>query len=93
MLLDDVPPFFIGEKNVHPNKGSACGFEIIDQIKNAVERACPGLVSCADLVAIAARDSVGIVSTRRFNNTSELMHTRTYTTMHKISHIFFSWMP
>lgn len=64
MLLDDVPPFFIGEKNVHPNKGSACGFEIIDQIKNAVERACPGLVSCADLVAIAARDSVGIVSTR-----------------------------
>ncbi|XP_004308969.1 PREDICTED: peroxidase P7-like [Fragaria vesca subsp. vesca] len=61
LLLDDVPPFFIGEKNVHPNKVSACGFKIIDQIKNAVERACPGLVSCADLVAIAARDSVGIL--------------------------------
>ncbi|KAL6126822.1 hypothetical protein ACLB2K_074867 [Fragaria x ananassa] len=44
LLLDDVLPFFIGEKNVHPNKGSACGFEIIDQIKNAVERACPGLL-------------------------------------------------
>ncbi|PRQ59570.1 putative peroxidase [Rosa chinensis] len=60
LLLDDAPNF-IGEKNVPPNKNSACGFEVIDQIKSAVERVCPGRVSCADIVAIAARDTVGIL--------------------------------
>ena len=62
ILLDDVPPVFYGEKNVYPNKDSACGFEVIDRIKNALEMVCPGLVSCADIVATAARDAVGIVS-------------------------------
>ncbi|XP_024523223.1 peroxidase P7 [Selaginella moellendorffii] len=57
VLLDDTPTF-TGEKNAVPNKNSIRGFEVIDQIKARVESECPGLVSCADIIAIAARDSV-----------------------------------
>ena len=61
VLLDDTSSF-TGEKRAAPNFNSARGFEVVDNIKSAVERACPGVVSCADVLAIAARDSVEIVS-------------------------------
>ncbi|AQK40680.1 peroxidase 40 precursor [Zea mays] len=57
VLLDDKP-FFIGEKTAVPNANSIRGFEVIDAIKTELERECPDTVSCADLLAIAARDSV-----------------------------------
>uniref|UniRef100_A0A2P2IPJ1 Peroxidase n=2 Tax=Rhizophora mucronata TaxID=61149 RepID=A0A2P2IPJ1_RHIMU len=60
VLLDDTSSF-TGEKNAAPNKNSARGFNVIDDIKSAVEKACPGVVSCADVVAIAARDSTHIL--------------------------------
>ena len=61
MLLDDTASFQ-GEKMAKPNNASVRGFEVIDAIKSAVEKVCPGVVSCADILAIAARDSVVIVS-------------------------------
>lgn len=64
VLLDDTSNF-TGEKNATPNKDSLRGFEVVDEIKAAVEKACPShVVSCADILAIAARDSVAIVSAK-----------------------------
>ncbi|VAI03721.1 unnamed protein product [Triticum turgidum subsp. durum] len=63
--LDDAPGLR-GEKNATPNKNSARGFEVIDAVKAAVEECCPGVVSCADILAIAAEESVVFVSIQTY---------------------------
>ncbi|XP_073133824.1 peroxidase 40 [Henckelia pumila] len=57
VLLDDTPNF-VGEKTAAPNLNSLRGFEVIDAIKADLEYVCPQTVSCADILAVAARDSV-----------------------------------
>ncbi|MED6162528.1 NAD(+) salvage pathway protein [Stylosanthes scabra] len=57
VLLDDTSNF-TGEKTAFPNANSIRGFEVIDTIKSQAESLCPGVVSCADILTVAARDSV-----------------------------------
>ncbi|XP_020108430.1 cationic peroxidase 1-like isoform X2 [Ananas comosus] len=57
VLLDDTSTF-TGEKSAFPNKGSLRGFDVVDTIKALLEIVCPQTVSCADILAVAARDSV-----------------------------------
>ncbi|GLT38470.1 hypothetical protein SLA2020_127180 [Shorea laevis] len=57
ILLDDNATF-TGEKTAAPNINSARGFNVVDDIKAQLEKACHRVVSCADILAIAARDSV-----------------------------------
>lgn len=49
------------EKTAPPNK-SVRGYELIDDIKEALEAKCKGLVSCADIISMATRDAVVLVN-------------------------------
>jgi len=51
------------EKDAKPNL-TLRGFSFIERVKAAVEKACPDTVSCADLLALMARDAVWLVRNR-----------------------------
>ncbi|MCL7037027.1 hypothetical protein MKW94_004657 [Papaver nudicaule] len=58
LLLDPTPNQATQvEKEARPNL-SLSGYEVIDEIKTQLEKDCPGKVSCADILALAARDAV-----------------------------------
>ncbi|OAE31346.1 hypothetical protein AXG93_4510s1220 [Marchantia polymorpha subsp. ruderalis] len=56
-ILIDSTDGNTAEKDATPNL-TIQGFDVIDSAKASIEAVCPGIVSCADIVALAARDSV-----------------------------------
>ncbi|GLT68629.1 hypothetical protein SLA2020_408400 [Shorea laevis] len=56
ILLDEAPSIS-SEKTAVQNNNSARGYNVIDKAKAEVEKVCPGVVSCADILAVAARDA------------------------------------
>jgi peroxidase len=60
ILLDPNPANPNIEKLASPNL-TVRGYEVIDQAKQRLEAACPQTVSCADIVALAARDGAVLV--------------------------------
>ncbi|KAI3911320.1 hypothetical protein MKW98_010207 [Papaver atlanticum] len=67
VLLDSTSTIS-GEKGAGGNFNSLRGFDVVDRIKAAVDRACGRpVVSCADILAVAARDSVVQLGGRSWN--------------------------
>ncbi|KAL6850398.1 hypothetical protein ACP4OV_021025 [Aristida adscensionis] len=61
VLLDKSPANPRPEKDAPVNIGLAA-FDLLEEIKAAVEKRCPGVVSCSDILIYAARDAGSILS-------------------------------
>ncbi|XP_006656132.1 peroxidase P7-like [Oryza brachyantha] len=59
-VLLDATGSMESEKDAEPN-ASLFGFNVIDDIKSELEKSCPATVSCADVLALAARDAVAML--------------------------------
>lgn len=60
------------EKNAPPNL-SLEDFDVIDNLKAALEKECPGIVSCSDILALVARDVVVAVRTYKVLISSDMV--------------------
>jgi len=61
VLLDPTPENPHTEKTAPINIGLGA-FDLLDEIKSAVEDRCPGTVSCSDILIYAARDASSLLS-------------------------------
>ncbi|GKD34838.1 peroxidase 3-like protein [Tanacetum coccineum] len=57
VLLNFTSSSGTNREGATPNR-TVRGFGFIDAIKSLIESECPGVVSCADIIALAARDSI-----------------------------------
>ncbi|CAL4934465.1 unnamed protein product [Urochloa decumbens] len=65
VLVDSAPGHPPAEKDAPPNLTLRM-LDVVDDAKAAVEEACPGVVSCADIVALAARDAAAMAGKVRY---------------------------
>lgn len=65
-ILLNSKPGHLAEKEALPNL-TLRGFDVIDAAKEAVELACPGVVSCADILVLATRDAVALAGGPRYD--------------------------
>jgi peroxidase len=55
----------VAEKEADPNLTLRM-LDVIDDVKAALETACPGVVSCADIIGLAARDAAAMAGRVRY---------------------------
>ncbi|KAF7143523.1 hypothetical protein RHSIM_Rhsim05G0141000 [Rhododendron simsii] len=57
VTMDSEAAISTSEQTAAPNAGSARGYEVIDATKAELEKICPEVVSCVDILAVSARDT------------------------------------
>jgi len=65
-LLLDSTRRELGEKE-HDRSFGLRNFRYIEEIKEALERECPGVVSCSDILVLSAREGIEAVSLKDYN--------------------------
>ncbi|KDP44301.1 hypothetical protein JCGZ_19168 [Jatropha curcas] len=67
ILLDNTATIE-SEKEALANNNSARGFDVVDTMKSNLETVCPATVSCADILTIAAQESVALAGGPTWSN-------------------------